>query len=232
MKVVLALARAELKLLLRNKTVAVSSLLMPVLVGLWAGYNLPDGAPPATWAITLSVQLLVVLGFTVYFAVTAGLAARREDRYLKRLRSGEASDAVVLAGLLTPGVLLGVLQAVLLLAISIGMGAPVPSPLPVLLALVLGTGLCVGAGVATSARTSSSEQAQITTLPMFLALLGGVMAVIAGPRWLLLPGGGIGGLVHHAVTGEGDVLPAAGSLLAWTVLFALLAKAWFRWEPR
>lgn len=232
MTMVLALARAELKLLLRNKTVAVSSLLMPILVGLWAGSTLPDDAPPQAWAITLCLQLLMVLGFTVYFAVTAALASRREDLYLKRLRSGEASDAVILAGLLTPVVLLGVLQSALMLVISISMGAPVPEPLPLLAALVLGMGLCLAAGVATSGRTSSSEQAQITTLPMFLALMGGVLVAVVGPMWLLLPGGGIGGLIHHAVTGEGDALSSAASLLVWIVLFSLLAKSWFRWEPR
>ncbi|WP_235876677.1 ABC transporter permease [Saccharopolyspora terrae] len=229
---VLALARAELKLLLRNKTVAVSSLLMPILVGLWAGSTLPDDAPPQAWAITLCLQLLMVLGFTVYFAVTAALASRREDLYLKRLRSGEASDAVILAGLLTPVVLLGVLQSTLMPVISISMGAPVPEPLPLLGALVLGTGLCLAAGVATSGRTSSSEQAQITTLPMFLGLMGGVLVTVVGPMWLLLPGGGIGGLIHHAVTGEGVPLSSAASLLVWIALFSVLAKSWFRWEPR
>jgi ABC-2 type transport system permease protein len=229
---VLALARAELKLLRRNRTVAVSTLLMPVLLGLWSGYTLPDDAPPEAWAITLSIQLLMVLGFTVYFATTAALAARREDRYLKRLRSGEASDAVILAGLLAPVVLLGVLQAVLMLVISMSMGAPAPKPLPILVALVLGIGLCLAAGVATSGRTSSSEQAQITTLPLFLALMGGVLVATVGPMWLLLPGGGIGGLVHHAVTGTGDALPSAASLLVWIALLTLLAKTWFRWEPR
>ncbi|MEB3366147.1 ABC transporter permease [Saccharopolyspora mangrovi] len=229
---VLALARAELKLLLRNKTVAVSSLLMPILVGLWSGHTLPDDAPPQAWAITLSIQLLMVLGFTVYFAATAALAARREDRYLKRLRSGEASDVVILAGLLTPVVLLGVLQAVLMLIISMSAGAPAPRPLPNLAALVLGIGLCLAAGVATSGRTSSSEQAQITTLPLFLGLMGGVLVAIVGPMWLLLPGGGVGGLLHHALTGDGDALTSSASLLVWIALFALLAKAWFRWEPR
>lgn len=232
MMMVLALARAELKLLLRNRAVAVSSLLMPILVGLWVGFTLPDEASPQAWAITISLQLLMVLAFTVYFAVTAALAARREDLYLKRLRSGEASDAVILTGLLSPVVLLGVLQSALMLVISISMGAPVPEPLPLLVALVLGVGLCLAAGAATSGRTSSSEQAQITTLPMFIALMGGVLAAILGPRWLLLPGGGVGGLIHHAVTGEGDLLASAASLLVWLVLFSLLAKAWFRWEPR
>ncbi len=50
--------------------------------------------------------------------------------------------------------------------------------------------------------------------------------------WLLLPGGGIGGLILHAVTGKGDAVSSAASLLVWIVLFSLLAKAWFRWEPR
>lgn len=233
MKVVLALARAELKLLLRNKTVATSALLMPIMIGVFASLNPPAGAGPEAWSIVISAQLLMVLGLTVYFATTAALAARREDRYLMRLRSGEASDAVILAGLLAPAVVLALLQSVLMLAISVFMGAPLPlNPLPILLGLVLGGGLCLAAGAATSGRTSSSEQAQITTLPLFFALIGGAVLGTTSPYGLLLPGGGLAVLVQHALTGTGALLPGIGSLLVWTLLLALLAKSWFRWDAR
>lgn len=233
MKMVLALARAELKLLLRNKTVATSALLMPIMIGVFASLQPPAGAGPEVWSIAISAQLLMVLGLTVYFATTAALAARREDRYLKRLRSGEASDAVILSGLLAPALVLALVQSVLMLAISVLMGAPLPvSPLLILLGLVLGTGLCLAAGAATSGRTSSSEQAQITTLPLFFALVGGAVLGATSPYGVLLPGGGLAVLVQHAFTGAGALLPAIGSLLAWTLLFTLLAKTWFRWEPR
>lgn len=230
---VLALARTELKLLLRNKTVATSAVLMPLMVGVFVSLNPPTGAGPEVWSVVISAQLLMVLGLTVYFAATAALAARREDRYLKRLRSGEASDAVILAGLLTPVVVLALLQSALMLAISLFMGAPMPvNPLPIALGLVLGTGLCLAAGIATSGRTSSSEQAQITTLPLFFVLIGGAVLSAASPLALLLPGGGLASLVRIAMTGSGPLLPAIGSLLAWTLLLALLAKTWFRWESR
>ncbi|GAB3669981.1 ABC transporter permease [Saccharopolyspora tripterygii] len=230
---VLALARTELKLLLRNKTVATSALLMPIMVGVFVSLNPSSDAGPGVWSVVISAQLLMVLGLTVYFAVTAALAARREDRYLKRLRSGEASDAVILAGLLTPGVVLALLQSALMLGISAIMGAPMPvNPLLIVLGLVLCTALCVAAGIATSGRTSSSEQAQFTTLPLFLVLLGSSVLGAASPLALLLPGVGLATLVHIAMTGSGPLLPAIGSLLAWTLLLVLLAKAWFRWEPR
>ena len=230
---VLALARAELKLLLRNTTVAISSIFVPIVVGLFAGFNLPAGAGPQAWAVAISLQLLMVLGFTVYFTTTAALAARREDRYLKRLRSGEASDAVILSGLLAPAVVLGLLQCALMLVISRFMGAPPPvHALPILLGLVLGVALCLAAGIATSGRTASSEQAQVTTLPLFFAMVGGVVASAFSPLGMLLPGGGVAGLVQHAMTGSGQLLPAVGSLLGWTAALALVARTWFRWDAR
>jgi ABC-2 type transport system permease protein len=236
---VLALSRAEWKLLLRNKTVATSATLLPLLLGVFLALNVPDGAGPEVWATTLPMQLVMVLGFTVYFTVTAALTSRREDLYLKRLRSGESSAAVILTGLLSPVIVLGLVQAVVVLAIAVALGAPVPAnPLLLAFALLLGCALCVVAGAATSGRTSTAEQAQITTLPWFFLLIGGVllgaMRIDAAPFALALPGGGFADLVQRAISGA-DVLgglPAAGAQLAWIAGLALLARAWFRWEPR
>ncbi|GAA2331402.1 ABC transporter permease [Saccharopolyspora halophila] len=230
---VLALAQAELKLLLRNTAVAISALLLPIGVGVFATFNLPDDAGPSAWSMVISIQLLMVLGFTVYFTTTAALAARREDHYLKRLRSGEASDAAILAGLLAPAVVLGLAQLVLLAVISAYLGAPMPANvLPIALALLLGIALCLVGGIATSGRTASSEQAQVTTMPLFFGMIGGVVIGVFSPAGVLLPGGGLAGLVQHAMTGSGPLLPALGSMIGWIVLLSLLAKAWFRWEAR
>ncbi|MEV0704474.1 ABC transporter permease [Saccharopolyspora sp. NPDC050389] len=234
---VLALSSAEWKLLMRNKTVALSATLMPLLLGLLLGTNVPGSADVRIWSATLTMQLLAVQGLTIYFTVTAALTSRREDLYLKRLRSGEQSAAAILAGLLSPAVVLGFGQMVVLFGLSVGLGAPLPAnPLALVLAVIPGIALAVAAGAATSGRTSTSEQAQITTLPWLLVLLGSAMwaSMSDSPTVVLLPGGAFGDLVHRAMSGVDLLggLPAFGVLVAWIVLLGLLARTWFRWEPR
>ncbi|KAA5836956.1 ABC transporter permease [Saccharopolyspora hirsuta] len=236
---VLALGRTEWKLLSRNKAVLISATLVPLLLGFVLANNIPAGAGPAAWSVVLGMQLLAVQGFTLYFTTTATLASRREDRYLKRLRSGEVSDAAILSGLLLPVVLLGLVQTVVVVGIALAVGAPAPvNPVPLVLAVLLGAAMSMAAGAATSAWTASSEQAQITTMPWFLVLIGGAVWVsMSGeitPLTYLVPSGGVMDLVRVAMTGESllAALPATGALLAWTVVLTVLARTWFRWEPR
>lgn len=236
---VLALGRTEWKLLSRNKAVLISATTVPLLLGFLLANNVPADAGPAAWSMVLGMQVLAVQGFTIYFTTTATLASRREDRYLKRLRSGEVSDAVILGGLLLPVVLLGLIQTAVVVGIAIAFGAPAPvNPLPLVLAALLGSVMALAAGAATSGWTGSSEQAQITTMPWFLVLIGGsVWVSMSGeitPLTYLVPSGGVMDLVSRAMTGE-DVLgafPAVGALLAWTAVLAALSRIWFRWEPR
>ncbi|MGP4021183.1 ABC transporter permease [Saccharopolyspora sp. 5N708] len=236
---VLALSRAESKLLLRNKTVATCATLLPMLMGLFLAYSVPENAAARVWSTTLSLQLLTVFGFTVCFTVTAALTSRREDLYLKRLRSGELAESAILTGLLAPVVVLGVVQAVAVLVIAAVLGAPVvANPLLLAVAMLLGIALCVVAGTATSGRTSTAEQAQITTLPWFLVLLGGAvwvsMSAEITPFMLAVPGGAFADLVHRSTTGTNllGALPALAVLLAWIAVLTILSRTWFRWDPR
>ncbi|MEV0087997.1 ABC transporter permease [Saccharopolyspora sp. NPDC050642] len=234
---VLALSSAEWKLLMRNKTVALSATLMPLLLGLLLGTSVPGSADLRVWSATLTTQLLAVQGLTVYFTVTTALTSRREDLYLKRLRSSEQSAATILTGLLSPAVLLGFGQMIVLFGISVGLGAPLPaSPVALVLAMIPGVALAVAAGAATSGRTSTAEQAQITTMPWLIVLLGSAVwaSMSTSPTVVLLPGGAFGDLVHRAMSGVDLLggLPALGVLVAWTAVLGLLARTWFRWEPR
>ena len=68
-------------------------------------------------AIEASEVNLPIGAAVPYFTATATLTSRREDRYLKRLRSGEMTAPTVLTGLLLPVVLLGVAQAAALLVV-------------------------------------------------------------------------------------------------------------------
>ncbi|MCS7476410.1 ABC transporter permease [Umezawaea endophytica] len=230
---ILALSRTELTLLLRNKTAASLALAMPLLIGALLMVNGPSG-----WTFIIVLQLVMMLGFTVYMTVTTSLVSRRQDLYLKRLRTGEASDQVVVAGLLVPTVVLGLVQAVVLMGMSKIAGAPLPErPLLLALAVVGGTAMCCAVGVATSGITSTPELAQITTAPFFFALFGGaIWALVTDTvdyRVLLVPGGQVAELIKAAWGGPTDnVGMALAALVAWVAIGSGLAIRYFRWEPR
>ncbi|NUT50986.1 MAG: ABC transporter permease, partial [Saccharothrix sp.] len=159
-----ALGVAELKLLLRNRTAAAMAVLLPLAMGLFFAFTVGD--QPGGWTMVLTLQLLFSFGFTVYLTATTALTARRQDLYLKRLRTGAASDVVVLTGVLLPVVVLGLGQSLVLMGVSVAAGAPLPArPELLLVAVVGGVALSCAAGVATSGVTGTAELAQITTAP-------------------------------------------------------------------
>ncbi|WP_447007021.1 ABC transporter permease [Saccharothrix isguenensis] len=230
-----ALGMAELKLLLRNRTAAALAVLMPLATGLY--FALAVGARDDSWTMVVTLQLLFSFGFTVYVTATTALTARRQDLYLKRLRTGAASDVVVLTGILLPVVVLGLVQALVLLGVSVAAGAPMPSrPDLLALALVGGTAISCAAGVCTSGLTGTAELAQITTAPFFFALIaGGLMGTAGGQdAWVfLVPGSGLGTLTQAAWGGSTEhVLGAVLSVAAWTAVATALSTRFFRWDPR
>jgi ABC-2 type transport system permease protein len=233
--VITALGVAELKLLLRNRTAAALAVLMPLATGLY--FALAMDGEQTGWTMVVTLQLLFSFGFTVYVTVTTALTARRQDLYLKRLRTGAASDVVVLTGILLPVVLLGLAQALVLLGISVAAGAPMPTrPELVVATLVGGLALSCAAAVFTSGVTGTAELAQITTAPFFFALVAGGLVGSGGAVDLpvfLVPGTGLGTLAAAAWGGPTDqVGPAALSLALWTIAATALATRFFRWDPR
>ncbi|MFI9009294.1 ABC transporter permease [Actinosynnema sp. NPDC053489] len=232
---IVALGFAELKLLLRNRTAAALAVLMPLAAGLWFAFGM--GGERTGWTVVVTLQLLFSFGFTVYVTVTTALTARRQDLYLKRLRTGAASDVVLVTGLLLPVVLLGLAQALVLLGVTAAAGAPLPDrPGALLLAVVGGMVLACAAGVATSGVTGTAELAQITTAPFFLALVVGGVLGSAGPvdpPVFLLPGTGLGTLAGAAWGGPTDQVGTAALAVAlWCVVATALAVRFFRWDPR
>jgi ABC-2 type transport system permease protein len=245
----LSLATTELRLVLRNRTVAVSSIAVPLALGVLWAFTFDAGGDPARYAMVPALQLGVVLGMAVYVTATQTLVARRYAGVLKRMRTSGLSDRGLLVATLTPSLALGLLQMLVFVAFHVGTRAPLPvDPVPLVLALLGGLALAVTAALATAVVTPSPERAQITTLPLTFLLLGGavVTAVIpldVAPLQLLalVPGAGIGQLVQLAMIGGmwsaglGGVplvvLPVVG-LVAWSVVFGMYAARRFRWDQR
>ncbi|HWS33874.1 MAG TPA: hypothetical protein VN408_14175 [Actinoplanes sp.] len=183
---------------------------------------------------------------SVYMSSALALTARREDLYLKRLRTSEASDGTILAGIPSPLLLIGLLQCLLVVAIVAVFGSEVPAN-PLLLAITVLLGLAMSAflGMASTGLVSGTQQADMATMPFFAVLVGtGVWAGFGGAdgpdlEHLLSPGGAVLDAVllaydHERTLAEqlGQALPAIGVLLAWTALGVLGVHRLFRWEPR
>ncbi|GAA3883925.1 hypothetical protein GCM10022243_55830 [Saccharothrix violaceirubra] len=228
------LGRVELKLLLRNRTAALTALAMPAAMGVFFAMSM--GGDASSWVMVAAFQLAFTLGLGVYVSTATALVARRQDLYLKRLRT-VAADRTVLAGIVGPTVVLGCVQAVVLLGVSFALGAPMPAnPHFLLIALVLGAAMSAAAGVATSGVTATPELAQTTTLPFFAALLAGVIWAGAAPddqRALLLPGSGLFEAARAAWAGPTDRTAMSVLVMAvWTAAAMVAAHRYFRWDRR
>src|SRR5690606_25511732 len=105
-----------------------------------------------------------VLAFGLYTTAVTTLASRRQNLFLKRLRSTAASDARILAGLVLPATAIALIQAVAILTV---LGVVTTGPVePALLALAIlaTTAMLVALALATAGLTTSPEHAQVTTL--------------------------------------------------------------------
>ncbi|MFJ9865622.1 ABC transporter permease [Streptomyces sp. NPDC101165] len=244
-----ALARAELALLGRNRSVVLTALVMPLA--------LPFSVRPALDQIDLkkeglsagAVMMTAAIGFSFLFAVYTSLVnayvARREELVLKRLRTGELSDAEILTGTALPAVGLGLAQALLLCAgcaVLLHTGAP-KAPYLTLLGLVAGLVLSAALAALTASFTRSVESGQITALPLvFFSMIGSGIAIpteVLPDRLAsvceLLPLSPAIRLVRAGWTGQlstYEVLGAVATALAWTVVAVFAVRRWFRWEPR
>lgn len=231
----LAIGLAELRMLVRNRTVAFSALLLPLAFG---GMTLVLDVY-GTGGLLAGVQLIGMVGLGVYITATTTLAARRQTLYLKRLRSGSISDAGIIGGLVLPIVAVSLAQLVIVLGVLAVREPPVHGWLVVVGVLVAEV-MFAAFALATAGMSTSPEHAQYTTLPIYFITLGvAIWWSFSGTGDLLwvkrvLPGGGLMELVVLAWNG-GDLglLPV---LLAPTLLWAGVAVAaavrLFRWEPR
>lgn len=248
MNKVLALAVAETKLVLRNKTVLISSLVVPLALGAFFATNFGAVADPSTSATVVALQLSVVFGMGIYVTATQTVVARRHSRVLKRMRTSGISDGGLLVATIAPSVALAVIQLLIFGVIDVVIGtAALTDPVALVVALVGGVALTVTAALATTIVTASPERAQITTLPLVFVLLIAAIVLVVVPEdgwWqalVLVPGAVIGQLTEFAFVGGTwaaglgglpAVLPTLVAMVVWPVVFAAVAVRRFRWDPR
>lgn len=232
-----AIAISEFRMLIRNRLVAASAILIPLAFGVFFIFSGNEGGTP----VSAVIIIVIMIAMGVYVTTTTTLAARRQTLFLKRLRSGVVSDPKIIVGLVAPIVLISIVQVTaILVALSVSTGPAPAQPLLVALGIVLAEIMFAGLALATAGVTNSPEHAQVTTLPVFFASMGAAFWVVfTGVEELAvvkraLPGGGIAELVLSGWSGLAIdnlavlVLPS----LAWAVAAVFVARVMFRWEPR
>ncbi|QFG22314.1 ABC transporter permease [Actinomadura sp. WMMB 499] len=237
----LSIALSELIQIFRNRLVLVTSMVMPVAVSAYFIHQHEVFAELGSLGYIAAIMMFTVGAFGLYATTVTTLASRRQNLFLKRLRSTAAGDAGILSGLLLPVTLISLVQVAVLLAV-LGVVTQAPADPALLVAAVLATAaMMIGLGLATAGLTNSPEHAQVTTLPVSLGVIAVATWVgITGTEDLallkrLLPGGAATELAVNAWNGG---VPAADSLillaptLAWVVVAIALASRLFNWEPR
>lgn len=238
----LTLAVAETRLILRNRTVLVTAAILPIAMAIAIGRsNITAFAGPG--GALAAVQLGMLLIFGVLMTSTMTLATRRQQRYLKRLRSSPASTLSIVAGLSGPLVLIVAVQAVIVLISMATLPGGGPEH-PELLALAFANGAvtAVALGFLTASFTNTPEAAQITVIPATLVFMAGIflgLAPVEGPASVLaaaVPGAGMAELTRLGWDGSpGGYAAAIRPLLLSTlvtVAAVLVAAKLFRWQPR
>ncbi|MFE2294524.1 ABC transporter permease [Streptomyces sp. NPDC059452] len=244
-----ALARAELILLIRNRSAIFVALVLPVVMIFAIRSSLQQidlaGTGFSIAGVALTGGIGIVLVQVVYMTLVTGYVTRREELVLKRLRTGEITDREILTATALPAIALALLQCVLLVgagAVAFDLTAP-KRPELFLLGLVVGLVMMSALAAATSAVTRTVQTSQLTTLPLFFVSLFGsgifVPLEIFPDRLAsmmeLLPLTGVMTLVRHGWLGgaeSGDLVTAGVAALAWTALAVFAVQRWFRWDPR
>jgi len=241
---VLALGLVELRLLARNRTVLLTAVLTPSLLGLYVPWMFAGTDDPQLLAAVLCMQFAVVLPFNVYYAVVTTLVSRRNALVLKRYRTSGTGDLALLTGTLAPPVVLAVVLIVVFLLVDPLFGLPpAAQPAGLVVALVAGLALAVSGGATTTLFTRNAEHAAFTTMPGLVALMVSITgAAFVGPAdgpWsllMLVPGAGVGHVVALAATGgtwtgTSTLLALSGCVL-WPLALTTLVRRRFGWQPR
>ncbi|ONF70786.1 ABC transporter permease [Amycolatopsis keratiniphila] len=237
----LSIARSELIQIFRNRSVLITSFVMPLAISAFFVYQHEVFAEIGSLGYIAAIVMFTVCAFGLYTSAVTTLASRRQNLFLKRLRSTAAGDASILAGLVLPVTVISLVQVAVIMTV-LGVVTDTPANVGLLVAAVLASvAMMIGLGLATAGLTNSPEHAQVTTLPVSLGVIAVASWVgISGTDELtllkrLLPGGSATELAVDAWNGGvalTDSLLLLAPTLAWVVVAVVLATRLFRWEPR
>jgi ABC-2 type transport system permease protein len=237
----LSIARGELIQIFRNRLVLVTALLLPVAFSAFLISRHELFTKVGSLGYIAALALFFVVGIGLYTTSVTTLASRRQNLFLKRLRSTAAGDVGILSGLLVPITVLTLVQIAVILSVLAAVTDRPADPLLLVAAVVSTVVMMLALGLATAGLTNSPEHAQVTTLPIsvgVVAVAGWVGATGTEKLTLLkrlLPGGSATELILNAWNGGvalGDSLVLLAPTVAWVIVAIALASRLFRWEPR
>lgn len=245
---ILSLSKAEIRQYLRNKTLVSYALFFPIGIGLmtqFIGANRDSAEPGLQAATSMEVFILIALMFVQYYSVLSMTTTRRDERVLKRLRTGEARDGEILAALAAPGAAFSLALTVIMTVILMLLNSTTPNAfLPMLAAVILGLVTSVGLALLTSIVTSNAEAAQMTSLPVIVLAMAsqstfrmilpeGVQDIVAHTPFALI--GDVvfidwNGSSFSGALDSGEVWRPLVELLAWSVVLLWLGVRYMKWE--
>jgi ABC-2 type transport system permease protein len=237
----LPIAQSELIQLFRNRAVLITSLIMPMAASVFFISYRDTFSRIGSLGYVAAVLVFTIAAFSLYATTVTTLAARRQNLFLKRLRSTAAGDATILSGLVLPVSAIAIVQVGVLLVVFASVGRAPANPVLLVAALVATFVMMLAFAIATAGVTNSPEHAQVTALPLSL----GVIAVASwvgitgteslAPLKRILPGGSATELVVNAWNGGAplaDSMLLLAPTLVWVAVAIVLAARMFRWEPR
>jgi ABC-2 type transport system permease protein len=237
---VLAQARMESKLMLRNGEQLLLAVVIPVIV-LIGGVTGADSIGIDLEHDPVDVFAPGVLALAVMSTAFTSLAIATgfERRYgvIKRLGSSPLPRSGLLAGKVGGLLLVEVLQVTVISLVALALGwDPDPGYLGALLALVVGTAAFASLGLFLAGVLRAEATLAAANLVYLLLLAGGAVVLPISAygafgdvvRWL--PSGALGSAMRDALISGAIAWRDLGVLLAWAVLGTVLTARTFTWE--
>jgi ABC-2 type transport system permease protein len=239
---VLAQARMESKLMLRNGEQLLLAVVIPVIVligGVTAGKHLSlslETSHPLVDIFTPGVIALAVMS-TSFTSLAIATGFERRYGVIKRLGSSPLPRSGLLAGKVLALLMVQLLQIVVIGAVGQLLGwTPEPGVFGVALAVLFGTAAFAGLGLFVAGVLRAEATLAAANLVYLLLLAGGGVVLplsaygAAGDfvRWL--PSGALGEAMRAGFIDGGVAWRDLGVLLIWAVLGTVLTARTFKWE--
>jgi ABC-2 type transport system permease protein len=237
---VLAQARMESRLMLRNGEQLLLAVVIPVIVlvgGVTGAAALDiDFAHPAIDVFTPGVLALAIMS-TAFTSLAIATGFERRYGVIKRLGSSPLPRSGLLAGKVGALLLVEVLQILVLSTVALTLGwRPEPGVVGAVLALVAGTAAFASLGLFLAGVLRAEATLAAANLVYLLLMAGGAVVLPASAygdfgevvRWL--PSGALGEAMRDALINGVTAWVDVAVLVGWAVLGTVLTARTFKWE--
>ncbi len=237
---VLAQARMEARLMLRNGEQVLLAVVIPliVLAGGLAGIDrlgLEFRHRPID-VLTPGVLALAVMS-TAFTSLAIATGFERRYGVIKRLGSSPLPRHGLLLGKVSALLLIEALQVVVISSVALALGwQPHLDPVALVLSLTLATAAFASLGLLIAGVLRAEATLAVANLIYLLLMAGGAVVVPAEQYGALgtvaqwLPSGALGEAMRAALIESALDVRALLVLLAWTIVGGLLAGRYFTWE--